>query len=67
MLQHSGVFLIKDFLAKKNMIALENSSFSNLDPNYFYFFPVLVSAFKRRCFFETTDINNNETEALSRF
>ena len=49
------------------MITLENSSFSNLAPNDFYFFPVLVSAFKRRSFFKATDINKNEAEELKRF
>jgi hypothetical protein len=59
--------LIKDFLAKKNVTTLENSSFFNLAPNDFYFFPVLESAFKRRRFFEATDIIKNAAEELKRF
>ena len=49
------------------MITLENSSFSNLAQNEFYFLPVLVSAFKRRRFLEATDINKNEAEEVNRF
>jgi transposase len=57
--------LVKNFLAKNNVTALEHPPYSpRLAPADFYLFPRLKSAVKGRCFCDATDIIKNFTKEL---
>jgi len=59
--------LVKDFLAKNNVTALEHPPYStDLTPAVFYLFLQLKSALKGWAFYYATDIVKNSTEELKR-
>jgi hypothetical protein len=67
MLQHTSRFLVKNFLAKNNVITLEHLPYSpDLAPAHFYLFPLPISALKGRRCCDATDIIRNATEELKR-
>ena len=62
MLQHTGRFLIKDFLARYKVTTLEHPPYSpELAAADFYLFPRLKSVLKGRPFCDATDIIKNAT------
>jgi hypothetical protein len=69
MLQHTGRFWSKDFLAEKNVTTMEHPPYSpELVPVDLYLFPGLKSALKGRNFCDATGINKNakkEPERIS--
>jgi hypothetical protein len=65
MLQHTGRFLVKDFLAKNNVTTLEHTPYSpDLAAADFYLFARMKSARKGRRIGDTTDVIKNATEEL---
>jgi len=67
MLQYTGRFLVKDFLATNNVTALEHPPYSpDLTPTGFYLFPQLKSATKGRGFSVVTNVIKNAAEELKR-
>jgi transposase len=68
MLQHTGRFLVKDFLAKNNVTTLEPFPYSpDLIPAVFYLFPWLKLALKWPRFYDAADIIKNATDKLKWF
>jgi hypothetical protein len=59
--------LVKDFIAKNGVTALEHTSYSpDLASADFYLFPQLKSALKGQNFCDATDVIKNATEELKR-
>jgi hypothetical protein len=57
MLQHTGRFLHKDFLAQNTVTTLELPPYyADLTAADVYLFPLLNSTLKGRCFCDATDI-----------
>ena len=68
MLQHTGQFRLRNFLAKNNVTTLENPPYtSDMAPTNFCIFARLKSALKGRRFCDATDIIKNATEELKGF
>jgi transposase len=66
-LQHIGLILVKDFLAKKNVTIMGHSPYSpDLATAEFYLFTQLKPVLKARGFCDATDIIKNATEELKR-
>jgi transposase len=60
--------LVKDFLVKNNVTALELLHYSpDTAPAEYYLFPRLKSTLMRRHFCDAADIIKNTTEELKRF
>ena len=65
MLQHTGLFLGNDFLAKNNVTTLYHPPYSpDLAPADSYLFPRIKSVVQGRIFCEATDIIKNVKEDL---